>query len=325
MALLAKPDLPDGALKALNDALHDLHRQTLYPSLAAMARATNMTRETVRRLFSGATLPVAKNLFDVVAHLATLVRRSDEKTLNDVLDQVDVLFRAAEDEIRTAPATSISGPESTSSPELSTNGAELITSRPLELATELVNALAREYGAGGLEDWIAPSDPKVAADLSELVVDAMAENGEVEELKRKTESGDAYAGQRLAEYYAEQGDDDELHSLAQDDLSVAKPHAQYQLQLRLWADHTDMMREPIEPLDERLRRRLLVAGSLLTLSEQEIAILISKRMSNQQIAETLTISLQTVKTHIHNIMMKFGVTDRAEVAARLLPMGYDSE
>jgi DNA-binding CsgD family transcriptional regulator len=69
----------------------------------------------------------------------------------------------------------------------------------------------------------------------------------------------------------------------------------------------------------------LDALSLLTAREREVAELISKRMSNQTISETLVIALPTVKTHVYNIMKKLDVTQRAEITARLLPLGYDKE
>ncbi|OLF16469.1 response regulator transcription factor [Actinophytocola xanthii] len=62
--------------------------------------------------------------------------------------------------------------------------------------------------------------------------------------------------------------------------------------------------------------------ALLTTREREIADLIGARMSNQQIAETLTISLPTVKSHVYNIMRKFEVRQRSEIAAKLRPFGY---
>lgn len=74
------------------------------------------------------------------------------------------------------------------------------------------------------------------------------------------------------------------------------------------------------PADEALD-----ALSLLTVREREIAELISRRMSNQRIAEVLTISTSTVKTHVYNIMKKFDVRQRAEIVTRIRPLGYDSD
>lgn len=61
--------------------------------------------------------------------------------------------------------------------------------------------------------------------------------------------------------------------------------------------------------------------SLLTAREREIAGLIGKRLTNQQIADALTISLPTVKSHVYNVMRKFDVRQRAEIAAKLRPFG----
>lgn len=67
----------------------------------------------------------------------------------------------------------------------------------------------------------------------------------------------------------------------------------------------------------------LDAWSLLTAREREIADLVNRRLSNQQIAETLHISLATTKTHVYNIMKKLGVAQRSQITTRLLPLGYD--
>jgi DNA-binding CsgD family transcriptional regulator len=47
--------------------------------------------------------------------------------------------------------------------------------------------------------------------------------------------------------------------------------------------------------------------------EQEIVILVVQGYSNQKIAETLFISLNTVKAHLRNIYPKFGITSRYEL------------
>jgi DNA-binding CsgD family transcriptional regulator len=61
--------------------------------------------------------------------------------------------------------------------------------------------------------------------------------------------------------------------------------------------------------------------SLLTSRERQVADLVGQRLSNQEIAEALTISVPTVKTHVHNIMKKFRARQRAEVIALLHPFG----
>jgi DNA-binding CsgD family transcriptional regulator len=47
--------------------------------------------------------------------------------------------------------------------------------------------------------------------------------------------------------------------------------------------------------------------------EQEVARLVLEGRSNQEIGETLFISLSTVKTHVSNIFQKFGVKSRVEL------------
>lgn len=62
-----------------------------------------------------------------------------------------------------------------------------------------------------------------------------------------------------------------------------------------------MSQELIDPLSER---------------ELEILHLMSDGLTNQQIAEKLTIVLGTVKAHNHNIFSKLGVTNRVQAIAR---------
>jgi NarL family two-component system response regulator LiaR len=46
----------------------------------------------------------------------------------------------------------------------------------------------------------------------------------------------------------------------------------------------------------------------------EIMELISKSMTNEEIADKLFISSKTVKTHLRNIFMKAGIRNRVEAA-----------
>jgi two-component system nitrate/nitrite response regulator NarL len=62
----------------------------------------------------------------------------------------------------------------------------------------------------------------------------------------------------------------------------------------------------------------------LTPRERQILQLISERMSNQEIADELSVSLYTVKNHVHNILEKLQVDDRFDAIEyarkrRLLP------
>lgn len=59
------------------------------------------------------------------------------------------------------------------------------------------------------------------------------------------------------------------------------------------------------------------AEDLLTRREKEILPLLSKGMSNQEIATQLVISPATVKTHVSNILHKLDVPDRSRIALKL--------
>ncbi|PNB69168.1 DNA-binding response regulator, partial [Pseudomonas sp. FW305-BF6] len=48
----------------------------------------------------------------------------------------------------------------------------------------------------------------------------------------------------------------------------------------------------------------------LTAREQEVLHLMTEGKSNQEIADTLFVSLKTVKTHVSNILTKLEVVDR---------------
>jgi len=59
----------------------------------------------------------------------------------------------------------------------------------------------------------------------------------------------------------------------------------------------------------------------LTQREVEILGLMAKGMNNPSIAERLTVSRSTVKSHISNILNKMGVTSRTEAVAIALQLG----
>jgi LuxR family maltose regulon positive regulatory protein len=54
----------------------------------------------------------------------------------------------------------------------------------------------------------------------------------------------------------------------------------------------------------------------LTRRELEVLRLLVRGLSNREIAEVLTISVGTVKTHVHNIYGKLGVRDRPQAIVR---------
>ncbi len=59
-----------------------------------------------------------------------------------------------------------------------------------------------------------------------------------------------------------------------------------------------------------------VPGASLTRREQDVLRLLAKGASNQDIAQTLVISLDTVKKHVSNLLGKLGVTSRTQAIAQ---------
>ena len=60
---------------------------------------------------------------------------------------------------------------------------------------------------------------------------------------------------------------------------------------------------------------------LLSPREQDVSALACLGYTNQQIAVRLSISTETVKTHLHNALVKFNLHSRSEL--RLLLSGWD--
>lgn len=67
-----------------------------------------------------------------------------------------------------------------------------------------------------------------------------------------------------------------------------------------------------------LRPRRNAVFDALTGREQEVAALVAAGMRNQQIADALTISLGTVKDHVHAVLEKAGCSNRAQLVAAWL-------
>lgn len=66
-------------------------------------------------------------------------------------------------------------------------------------------------------------------------------------------------------------------------------------------------------------------GAALTARESEVLRLLTRGLANKEIADTLSIGEETVKTHVGNILAKLGVTHRTEAAVvalrqRLVPL-----
>ncbi|MEM3432749.1 MAG: helix-turn-helix transcriptional regulator [Candidatus Methanomethyliaceae archaeon] len=61
------------------------------------------------------------------------------------------------------------------------------------------------------------------------------------------------------------------------------------------------------------RHAMPQAWHLLTRREQQVAWLVCQRLSNRQIAQRLVLSTNTVKGHVHRVLVKFGVRSKAEL------------
>ncbi len=66
----------------------------------------------------------------------------------------------------------------------------------------------------------------------------------------------------------------------------------------------------------------LVGDTQLTPREQEILRLVARGLSNTELADTLTVSENTVKTHVKNILGKLHMKNRREAASYAARLGY---
>jgi DNA-binding NarL/FixJ family response regulator len=64
-----------------------------------------------------------------------------------------------------------------------------------------------------------------------------------------------------------------------------------------------------------------VALDRLTDREREVLVLVARGLSNCEIARWLTLSIETVKTHVKRIFMKLGVRDRAQAVVAAYEAG----
>lgn len=62
-------------------------------------------------------------------------------------------------------------------------------------------------------------------------------------------------------------------------------------------------------------------NSALSKRELEVLKLVVEGLSNQEIAERLQLSIETVKTHMRHIMEKLAVTDRTQAAVKAMRQG----
>ena len=90
------------------------------------------------------------------------------------------------------------------------------------------------------------------------------------------------------------------------------------------------MLEEFRRIDKQEPRDSAEATAVLTAREQEVLVLVAAGASNKEIAEKLSISSHTVKSHISNILGKLRLSSRREAASfarregLVPPSGYDS-
>jgi RNA polymerase sigma factor (sigma-70 family) len=72
---------------------------------------------------------------------------------------------------------------------------------------------------------------------------------------------------------------------------------------------------------EVLRARTEQALVELTPREREVAWLAARGRTNRQIAQSLIISEETVKTHVHNALAKLGLRKKSDLRLLLLDLG----
>lgn len=72
---------------------------------------------------------------------------------------------------------------------------------------------------------------------------------------------------------------------------------------------------------DKVRQKMVEA---LTDRELETLNLLALGMTNQQISESLYLSVGTVKTHVHRIISKLGVSDRTQAAVLAIRLGLTS-
>jgi DNA-binding NarL/FixJ family response regulator len=88
----------------------------------------------------------------------------------------------------------------------------------------------------------------------------------------------------------------------------------YNILLVSWAFRYVPVLEVVLARDRQGIAERLTERFRITNREQEIIALICRGKTNQEIADTLFISLQTVKDHNHNIFRKTGVSNRVQIA-----------
>ena len=88
----------------------------------------------------------------------------------------------------------------------------------------------------------------------------------------------------------------------------------------IWLDPA-IAKRVIRPYIEQKPVTTPVNNSTLTERELEVLTLVVEGLSNQEIAERLILSTETIKTHMRHLMEKLSVSDRTQAAVKALRTG----
>jgi DNA-binding NarL/FixJ family response regulator len=109
-----------------------------------------------------------------------------------------------------------------------------------------------------------------------------------------------------------------LKTTKKSDLCAAIEHAS--------TNSTPHAESKLKTLTARLAKRSLPPSIDIPLTPREFQVLkiISLGLSNQEIADSLGISIETVKEHVQNILRKLQVKDRTQAAVWAVRQGFDN-
>jgi DNA-binding CsgD family transcriptional regulator len=76
------------------------------------------------------------------------------------------------------------------------------------------------------------------------------------------------------------------------------------------------MERIMDPIPQNvIHESAAVSYSALTRREREVLTLIAAGRTNREMAESLVVSPETVKTHVRHVLNKFGVARKVEICA----------
>jgi DNA-binding NarL/FixJ family response regulator len=81
------------------------------------------------------------------------------------------------------------------------------------------------------------------------------------------------------------------------------------------------MKKAVQPSDPKLK---FLEKYNMSAQETEVGVLILQGFDNKKIAESLFISLSTVKFHVRNILRKLGVSTRGAVITMFAAYSYEN-